>query len=540
MAVAARFTSEQGGPASGNAGIRIDRARRSFREFVRQAWHVLEPNGRPFVANVGTDAIIEHLQAVGDGRIYRLGIACPPGFGKTTLCSVAYPAWMWARKSAWRAICASHAHDLARVIAVKFLRVVSSDWYARSFGVQLANDAATSLMTTASGHRVALGVGGALTGIRADGGVVDDSINAINAGSKAAIAEVNDWFDAAFTTRFDGGERSPIVVVQQRLGENDLIAHVRELGYEMLVLAARYDSARRCVTSIWEDPRTCDRQILAPDMHSEAWLDEQLRVLRPHGFATQYQQAPAPAEGNRFKVGAWNWCSLHQAEASALRPRGARKDPPYIIERRGDGSLDLDVLCVTADATGGSKEADASALGLLIYGRKAQRRFILRDCTPGPCTFLETVAEIIGALRIAVEIAGRQPRIVVLVEKKALGQGAIEKLQKAIADGEIVDRNGKPIVATVRAFEPQGRGDKSQRAATMEPDVDAGLVHLMDGDPAMVAFVEEFAMFPAGARDDRVDALSQAEIEFTSPDDPRARWKAMSRIGRFAAMRGRA
>ena len=537
MAVAARFTEEQGGPASGNAAIRIERARRSFREFVRHAWHVLEPNGRPFVPNVGTDAIIEHLQALGDGRIRRLGIACPPGFGKTTLCSVAFPAWMWARRPSWRAICASHAHDLARVIAVKFWRVVSSDWFSQSFGVQLANDAATSLMTTASGHRVALGVGGALTGIRADGGVVDDSLNAINAGSKAAVAEVNDWFDAAFTTRFDGGELSPICVVQQRLGENDLIAHVRDLGYEMLVLAARYDSARRCVTSIWEDPRTRDGEILAPEIHSEAWLEEQLRVLRPHGFATQYQQAPAPADGNRFKVGAWNWCALHEAEASALRPRGARRDPPYVIERRKDDSLDLDVLCVSADATGGSKASDASALGLIIYARKGQRRFVLRDLTEGPRTFLETEQDIIRALKIAVEIAGRQPRIIVLVEKKALGQAAIEKLQKAIADGEIEDVHGKPIVATVKAFEPQGRGDKAQRAATMEPDVDAGLIHLMDGDPAMVAFVEEFAMFPAGARDDRVDALSQAEIEFAAPSDTRAKWRAMSRLGRLAAGR---
>lgn len=517
---------------------RAELARRSFADFVRQAWHVLEPNGRPFVSNPGTDAIIAHLQAVGDGQIRRLGIACPPGFGKTTLCSVAFPAWMWAREPSWRSICASHAFSLAKTIASKFLRVVTSDWYLESFGVELHSDAAAALETTASGARHALGVGGALTGIRADGGIVDDSLNAIDAGSKQAVADVNDWFDAAFGTRFDGGEKSPIVVVQQCLDANDLIAHVRELGYEMLVLAARFDPARRCVTSIWEDPRSRDGQILAPEIHSEEWLEEKLRVLRPHGFATQYQQAPAPREGNQFKVGMWSFCALRLQGASPLRPRGARPDPPYVLERRKDGSLDLDVLCVTVDATGGSISEDASALGLLIYGRKDLRRFILDDRTPGPRTFLETIADIIDAIRAAVAIAGRQPKIVVLVEKKALGQGAIEKIQKAIADGEIKDTDGRPIVATVKAFEPQGRGDKIQRAAAMEPDVDAGLVHLLDGALWVPAFVEEFGLFPRGPRNDRVDALSQAELEFATPTDTRSRWKAMGRLGLVAARRG--
>jgi predicted phage terminase large subunit-like protein len=538
MTTSAAAAIERLGAAQLYRAARAEKSRRSLAEFVRQAWHVLEPNGRPFQSNPGTDAIIEHLQALGEGKIKRLGIACPPGFGKTTLCSVAYPAWMWARDPSWRSICASHAHELAKVIATKFSRVVLSDWYLDGFGVRLESDAITALTTMESGRRQAIGVGGALTGMRADGGIVDDSLNAIDAGSKQAVADVNEWFDVAFGTRFDGAENAPIVVVQQRLDANDLISHVQELGYEMLILPARFEAHRRCVTSIWQDPRTEDGDILAPGIHSEAWLEEQLRVLRPHGFATQYQQAPAPREGNQFKVGMWSYCSLREQAASALRPRGARTDPPHVLERRSDGSLDLDLLCVTADVTGGSLSTDASALGLLVYARKGQRRFVLSDFTPGPRTFLESVADIKQALRAAVEIAGPQRRVVVLVEKKALGQGAIEKLQKAIADGELVDRNGRPIVATVKAFEPSGRGDKAQRASAMEPDIDAGLLHLLDGASWVPAFVEEFALFPRGPRNDRVDALSQAELEFSTTLDTREEWRAMRRLA-VAGARGR-
>lgn len=510
--------------------VKAARAKQSLAEFTRQAWHVIEPNGRPFVSNMGSDAVIEHLDALGRGQIKRLGVAVSPGTGKTSLCSVAYPAWMWARNPHWRTICASHAHALAKSIAAKFLRVVTSDWYLASFGIRLQSDALQALLTEESGSRAALGVGGALTGLRADSGIVDDSLNAIDAQSKDRVNEVNTWFDTAFCTRFDGGENSPIVVVQQRLDVNDLIQHVRELGYEILELPARFDPDRRCKTSIWVDNRQTKGQILAPEIHSEAFLDEQLRILRPIGFAKQYQQAPGVEEGNQFKVGMWNWCALRQQEASPLRPKGARTSPPHILARREDGTLDLDLLCVTVDATGGSKSDDASALGLLTYGKKGQRRFVLEDSTEGPKTFLESVADIIAALKRAVAMAGRQPRTVVLVEKKALGQGAIEKLEKALADGDIKDQWGKPIVAKVQAFEPTGRGDKPQRAAAMETDIDAGLIHLMDGAVWVPGFVEEFGLFPKGTRDDRVDALSQAELEFSAAPDPNARMRALNRL----------
>src|SRR2546425_13332130 len=43
--------------------LQTEKARRSFREFVAQGWHVLEP-GTPFVDGIHVQAICEHLQAV--------------------------------------------------------------------------------------------------------------------------------------------------------------------------------------------------------------------------------------------------------------------------------------------------------------------------------------------------------------------------------------------------------------------------------------------------------------------------------------------
>ena len=50
------------------AEIEQEQATRSLREFVRQAWHVVEP-ATPFVPGWHIDAIIEHLESVSNGHI---------------------------------------------------------------------------------------------------------------------------------------------------------------------------------------------------------------------------------------------------------------------------------------------------------------------------------------------------------------------------------------------------------------------------------------------------------------------------------------
>lgn len=60
--------------------VDLDRelCRRSLADFVREAWHVVEP-GTPYVHGWHVDAIAEHLEAVTAGQITRLLINVPPG-----------------------------------------------------------------------------------------------------------------------------------------------------------------------------------------------------------------------------------------------------------------------------------------------------------------------------------------------------------------------------------------------------------------------------------------------------------------------------
>ena len=63
-------------------------------EFVRYFWSVLEPQTE-FVDGDALYAICQHLEAVTFGEINRLLINVPPGFMKSLLTDVFWPAWEW-------------------------------------------------------------------------------------------------------------------------------------------------------------------------------------------------------------------------------------------------------------------------------------------------------------------------------------------------------------------------------------------------------------------------------------------------------------
>ena len=92
--------------------IKAEKARRSLHEFVRQAWHVVEPE-MPFVDGIHVHAICGHLQAVTKGRIRNLIINVPPGHAKSLLTAVFWPAWVWIDQPHTRWLFSSYREPLA-------------------------------------------------------------------------------------------------------------------------------------------------------------------------------------------------------------------------------------------------------------------------------------------------------------------------------------------------------------------------------------------------------------------------------------------
>jgi predicted phage terminase large subunit-like protein len=456
---------------------------RVFAAFVERFF--VDVAGCPYVPNVASDAIIRHLQAVADGQISRLAISTSPASGKSTLL-VLFGAWLLLRRPQARSIHASHALDLARRDSARTRRLIESDAYrALVAGAWTLRDDANRLdhfETTAGGHRIALGVGGALTGLRAgSGGVIaiDDSLNAVDARSKAVRDAVNDWFDQAVSTRLDPGDGG-IVLVQQRLHSQDLIGHALELGgFESLILPSEYDSSRRCVTSVWSDPRTVDGALLAPEIHSADFLAEQKRILGTAGYAAQYLCNPTDDEGGLFKREAWRyWKPDGTAPTTSRRPAGAWDGPAVPLPDRGR-------VLVSLDATFKDAATSDNVCFLVILAAGAERYVLERR--HGKMSFTRTC-------EVLQELAEAYRGAVFLVEDKANGSAILDALKK--------------VVPNMLGISP--RESKEARAAAVSPAVSGGQVYLPDGAPWLGDFIEEAASFPLGKHDDQVDALSQA------------------------------
>lgn len=114
-------------------------AQDSLPEFVRQAWHIIEPN-TPLAWNWHLDAICEYLEAVARAEILRLIVNLPPRSGKSLLASVLWPAWVWAKHPSTRWLCASYSASLAIKFSVDRRTVIASPWYQRRWPVRLAGD----------------------------------------------------------------------------------------------------------------------------------------------------------------------------------------------------------------------------------------------------------------------------------------------------------------------------------------------------------------------------------------------------------------
>src|SRR5260370_37314204 len=100
-------------------------ASRSLREFVRQAWPIVEPF-TPFVSGWHIDAIIDHLEAVSRGQIRNLLINVPPRHMKSLLVSVFWPAWEWLRSPERRWLYSSYGAQLSLPASAKSRRFSES------------------------------------------------------------------------------------------------------------------------------------------------------------------------------------------------------------------------------------------------------------------------------------------------------------------------------------------------------------------------------------------------------------------------------
>ena len=213
--------------------------RTDLRYFVWKVFNTVLP-GTTYHPNWHIDFIVHELMRIDSGENRRLLINQPPRSLKSICVSIAYVAWLLGRDPTKRIIVVSYSSDFASELHRQFRMVIDAPWYQALFpGMRAAKDSGTELVTTAGGSRLATSIGGTLTGRGADLIIVDDPLKAEDALSEPARKRVIDWFGGSLVSRLNDKENGCIVVVMQRLHEDDLAGHlIAQGGWHHLDLPA--------------------------------------------------------------------------------------------------------------------------------------------------------------------------------------------------------------------------------------------------------------------------------------------------------------
>src|SRR5438874_1327265 len=216
--------------------------RRDLMSFIERSFYELNPQTELSLAP-HLELIAAKLEACRRGEINRLIINLPPRQLKSHCASVAFPAWYLAHHPAAHIICASYGQDLADKFARDCRRVMASAWYRRLFPVRLTDrQAVHDFATTEQGTRMATSVGGVLTGRGADMIIIDDPLKPDEALSESRRNAVNEWYDNTLLSRLNNKATDVIILIMQRLHQDDLVGHVLEQeAWKVVSLAAIAD-----------------------------------------------------------------------------------------------------------------------------------------------------------------------------------------------------------------------------------------------------------------------------------------------------------
>ena len=277
--------------------------RTDFVCFFEKCFLTIEP-GTMYQDNWHIQAVACALQRVWAGELKRLVINVPPRSGKSIITSIAYAAWVLGHDPTRRIICVSHSDVLAKTHASYFRAIVASPWYRDlfpSFTIRHGGDREMETITTLHGYRYTVSMAGSVMGRGADLIIGDDPMSSASALSEAVRkTEVNLWM-TAHRTQLNNKREGAIVLVMQRLHQNDLVGHV--LGSEdWNVLSIPAIATEPVSYQIGPEPGDAfNRQageVLHPEREPLDVLEATRRAIGSLTFAAQYQQDPVPPGGN--------------------------------------------------------------------------------------------------------------------------------------------------------------------------------------------------------------------------------------------------
>jgi len=474
----------------------------SFQNFVKYMF--LVEYGFKFKNNWHHDYLCNTLEKLFLGKLEcpRIIINIPPRYSKTQVL-IYFVAWTMGHVPDSEYIMIGYAKMLSEESSFKVRECVQNDKYQSIFQVTLDNSskAKDNFKTSQNGKVYATSTGGTLTGKGAGklrkswGGciIADDPNNTLDSYSEVNRNSANQWFANTLLSRRNNMELTPIIVIQQRVHENDVSGFL--IPTEDLPLGGVGESFTHIeIPAIlskeqideFEVPEDSETRTCGDSKNDEYPLWnykislEKLRNMRENlpvlTFFGQYMQRPFAQDGSILKT---SWIQTRKTpKPSEIKYPVFILDTAQTVKKRSDWSVIM-VAYVLVDGT------------VFI-------EHIHREKLEAP-ELAETVMKLFGKYR---------PRKI-YIEYKSSGISLVQYLKT-----ESIPLPIEPIPRDASG----GDGDSITRASGVSTYVKCGYVSVKEGAPWVSTFFHEIMAFPTGTHDDQIDTLVDLVVKEIVPN----------------------
>jgi predicted phage terminase large subunit-like protein len=307
---------------------------------------------------------------------------------------------------------------------------------------------------------------------------MDDPQKPEEALSEAHRNHATQWFDTTLLSRLDSKTDGAVILVMQRLHEDDLAGRLLEKGgwHHLKVPAIVQQDERVQVGS----RRTFRRQagtVIDARRESLQALENLRQSMGALHFSAQYQQEPIPLEGNLIKL---QWFKEYD-----VAPTHTYSDKLVI-------SIDT--------AMKGEQLADFSVATVwLIRGEHSFLLDVWRERVDYP-----------NLKHAITRLQAKYPQASLLIEDKGSGTSLIQELR----------------VNNVGVISITPEGDKLTRCAAISAQFEAGSVFFPKSAPWLDSLKAELLGFPNVKHDDQVDSVTQALNWIARHRQTETRWVA--------------